>query len=77
MLEAITNAVTRELNHAVGSVARNIQRQVLRILLKAFFGIAGLIAVATGLILMGSNYVGIDVMLLLTGVLFVLAYLFT
>ena len=76
MIEAITNAVTRELNHAVGSVARSIQRRVLRMVLKAFFGLAGLIAVVTGLILMGSNYVGIELMLLLTGVLFAIAYFF-
>ena len=74
MLETITNAIVKELNHAVDGVVRTIQRRVLRILLKAFFIIAGVSAVMVALVLIGSKYVGVDVMLLITGVVLILAF---
>ncbi len=74
MFEAITNAIVKELNHAVDGVVKTVQRRVLRILLKAFFIIAGVSAVMVALILIGSKYLGMDVMLLLAGVVFILAF---
>jgi len=74
MLEAITSAITRELTHAVDGVVKTVQRRILRIVLKAFFIVAGISAILLGLIIMGSKYLGMDVMLLFAGVVFVLAF---
>lgn len=76
MLEWLTNAVLKEINNAVVGVVNTIQRRILRMVLKAFFIVAGIAALAVGLIIMGSKYVGVDLMLLLTGVVFVLVFLF-
>ncbi len=74
MLEAITGAITRELNHAVDGVVKTIQRRMLRILIKAFLIIAGIAAVMLGIIIMGAQYVGLDLMLLLSGMVFIVAF---
>ncbi len=74
MFEFITNAVLKEVNHAVDGVVKTIQRRVLRILLKAFFITAGIAALAIGIILMGAKYVGLDFMLIAVGVALVVAF---
>lgn len=74
MFEFITNAVLKEVNHAVDGVVKTIQRRVLRILLKAFFIIAGIAALAIGIILMGAKYVGLDFMLIAVGIALVVAF---
>ncbi len=77
MLEAITNTVVKELNNAVSRVVNAVQRRVLRIALKAFFVIAGLTALSAGVILMGAKYVGLDLMLVLAGVVLLIAFFFS
>ncbi len=74
MLEAITGAIVKELNHAVDGVVKTIQRRVLRIVIKAFLMSAGIAALMIGLILMGAKYVGLDLMLMLAGMIFILAF---
>lgn len=74
MFEFVTNAVLKEVNHAVDGVVKTIQRRVLRILLKAFFIIAGIAALAVGIILMGAKYVGLDFMFIAVGVALVVAF---
>ncbi len=74
MLEAVTSAILKEVNHAVDGLVKTVQRRILRILLKAFFIIAGISAILLGLVIMGSKYLGMDVMLLFAGVVFVLAF---
>ena len=75
LLDKVTNLVLSEVNKSVGAVVATVQRKVLRIVLKAFFAIAGLASLAIGLIVLGSKYVGLDLMMLLVGVCFLLAFL--
>jgi len=74
MFETITNAIVKEINSAVSSVVNSIQRRLLRMAIKAFFIIAGIAALAIGIILMGAKYVGLDLMLILAGVVLVIAF---
>lgn len=74
MLEAITNTIVKEINSAVGRVVNAVQRRIIRIALKVFFVVAGLTALAVGLILMGAKYVGLDLMLILAGVVLLIAF---
>ncbi len=74
MLETITNAVVKEINSAVSSVVNSVQRRLLRIAIKAFFIIAGIAALSIGIVLMGAKYVGLDLMLILAGVVLVIAF---
>ncbi len=74
MLEAITNTIVKEINSAVGRVVNAAQRRIIRIALKVFFVVAGLTALAVGLILMGAKYVGLDLMLILAGVVLLIAF---
>jgi hypothetical protein len=75
LLDKITNLVLAEVNRSVGAVAATVQRKILKIVLKAFFAVAGLASLAIGLIVLGSKYVGLDLMMLLVGVCFLLAFL--
>jgi hypothetical protein len=77
MFEAITNTIVKEINTAVGRVVNAVQRRILRIALKVFFVVAGLTALAIGLILMGAKYVGLDLMLVLAGVVLLIAFFFS
>jgi len=74
MFEAFTNLIVKEVNNAVNSVVNGIQRRILRLALKAFFIIAGLTALAIGIILMGAKYVGLDLMLISAGIVLVIAF---
>lgn len=74
MLEWLTNALLKEVDRAVTGFVNSIQRRLLRMALKVFFCIAGLTALALGIIIMGSKYIGLDLMLLVAGVVFVLAF---
>jgi len=74
MLEWLTNALLKEVNNAVIGVVNTVQRRLLRMALKVFFCIAGLTALALGIIIMGSKYIGLDLMLIAAGVVFVLAF---
>lgn len=77
MLEAITNTIVKEINCAVGRVVNSVQRRIVRIALKVFFVVAGLTALSAGVILMGAKYVGLDLMLVLAGVVLLIAFFFS
>ncbi len=76
MLEAVTNIVVKEINGAVNRVVNAVQRRIIRMALKTFFIIAGLTALAIGLILMGAKYVGLDLMLVAVGFCLLVAFFF-
>ncbi len=74
MLEAIADVVIKEVERSINSVVKAVQKRVLRFVLKVFFCVAGLTALAIGLILMGSKYVGLDLMLVAAGVVLIVAF---
>lgn len=74
MLESIANAVLKEVNGAADKVVNAVQRKLLRVALRAFFILAGLAALSLGIILIGSKYVGVELMLVLSGLVFLLAF---
>lgn len=74
MLEALANTVLKEVDRAADKVVSSVQRKLLRIALRAFFIIAGLAALSLGIILIGSKYVGVELMLVLSGLVFLLAF---
>ncbi len=74
MLEAITNTIVKEINSAVARVVNAVQRRIIRIALKVFFVIAGLTALAIGIILIGAKYVGLDLMLVAAGIVLLVAF---
>ncbi len=76
MLKTIIGAIAKEVAHGVDAGVKVIQRRLIRMLLKAFLCVAGVFALAAGLIILGSQYVGLDLMLLLTGVVFLIVFFF-
>ena len=74
MFGAIKHAIVKEFNSAVDTGFKAVQRRLLRIVLKIFFAVAGIAALTVGLIILGSQYVGVDLMLMLAGILFLFAF---
>lgn len=74
-LELLTRPLVNEVNHAIDSTIVTVQRRLIRMVLKAAFAVFGVAALALGLILFGAQYVGADLMLLLTGVLMLFGFL--
>lgn len=74
-LELLTRPLVNEVNHAIDSAIVTVQRRLIRMVLKAAFAVFGVAALALGAILFGAQYVGADLMLLLTGVLMLFGFL--
>lgn len=75
MFDSLLGAVSEKFENAVDKGARVVQRRLLRIALKIFFLIASLTVLSAGFILLGSKYVGMEFMLILAGVVFLLGFL--
>lgn len=74
MLEAITRTLVREFDTMVDTGLRSVQRRVLRLMLRLLFAAGGIAALTLGIILLGSHYVGLDLMLMLTGIVFLFVF---
>ena len=75
-LELLTQPLVNEVNHAIEATIMTVQRKLIKMVLKAAFAVCGVIALALGAILFGAQFVGLDLMLLLVGVLFLFGFLF-
>lgn len=76
MLEAITRTLVKEFDTVVDTGLRAVQRRVLRLMLKLLFAAGGIAALTLGIVLLGSHYVGLDLMLMLTGIVFLFVFFF-
>ena len=74
-LELLTRPLVNEVNHAINATFATVQRRLIRMALKAAFAVFGVAALALGFILFGAQYVGADIMLLLTGVLMLFGFI--
>jgi len=74
MLEAITRTLVKEFDTVVDTSLRAVQRRVLRLMLKLLFAAGGIAALTLGIVLLGSHYVGLDLMLMLTGIVFLFVF---
>jgi len=73
-LELLTRPLVNEVNHAIEATIKTAQRRIIRMVLKTAFAVFGVLAVASGAILFGAQFVGLDLMLLVVGVLMLFGF---
>lgn len=77
MIENIANLVRSEIEKAVVPTVRHVQKKIIFFAIKTTLLVLALVASVAGVTLLGAKYIGLDLMLILAGVvLFVGALLF-
>jgi len=75
MFDSLLGAVSEKFENAVDKGARVVRRNLLRLALKVFFLLAALVALCSGFVILGAKYIGLEFMLIITGVVFLLGFL--
>ncbi|MBS3147284.1 hypothetical protein J4219_00195 [Candidatus Woesearchaeota archaeon] len=77
MIEKIANLVRTEIENAIVPTVRHVQKKIIFFAIKTTLLVLALIASVAGVTLLGAKYIGLDLMLILAGVvLFIGAVLF-
>ena len=75
MLEQFAQLVAKEVDRAATSVLNTVKRRLLLFVLKAVFMVLSLTIVTIGIVLLGGKYVGVDVMMVIVGLLLLVGFL--
>ncbi|MBI4146023.1 hypothetical protein HY489_01655 [Candidatus Woesearchaeota archaeon] len=75
MLEEVTKLITNELHKSIMPAVSAVKSNILVFAIKVVVLCLSLIALVGGLVLLGSKYIGLDVMMIVTGVVLLVTFL--